>query len=131
MSPFEIMKWIETKQRPQNAIDERDGYNPFIINKGFSYFPDLIFFANEMNKGSNFNSDPLLQFNFYYHLLPRRKPRFEKWVKPKKEEELNIIMEYYSYSREKAKQVMGIIDNKQLKLMEKELEKGGAGIRKK
>lgn len=123
-NPFKIIDWITSKKKPDEVEKPSDGYNAFIINRHFSYFPDLVFFANEMNKRMNSAASPDIQFEFYYHLLNKQK-RFAKWAKPEADEKLKAIMEFYSYSREKASQVIDLFDDSAIKDLKKQLIHGG------
>ena len=52
LSPFDFLNAINTTKEdllekdPQNIKD----YNPFMVNKGLSYFADTVMQANEMNR---------------------------------------------------------------------------------
>ena len=51
MTPFDYLNAIN--QSKENLIvDElsEKEYVPFVVNKGLSYFPDTILYANEMNR---------------------------------------------------------------------------------
>lgn len=89
-----------------NSPDKK--YLPFIINKGLSQFKDTILFANEMNQRSHLPNK--MQFDFLRHSI-RPGKRFSKWSKKGKDpEDLKLIQEAYSYSKEKAEQVLDIVD---------------------
>ena len=48
-NPFEFVKAINNKQNIiRDDLDEK-AYNPYMINRAFSYFPDTVLLANEMN----------------------------------------------------------------------------------
>ena len=102
-------------------LDEKD-YNPFLINRSLSYFPDSIIFANEMNKNSHL--DNRLQFHFFINTTRKRK-RFAKWFKPKTEDEVEAIKVYYGYSNEKARQAINLLTSEQIKDIKKKVNKGG------
>jgi methyltransferase-like protein len=98
------------------------GYNPFIINRHFSYFTDTILVANEMNL--NFHLDNKQQFDFLINMIRPRK-RFTKWSKTEHHADLEAVAAYFKYSYEKAKQVMDILSSHQIEEIKKKLEKGG------
>ena len=51
MNPFEYLKAInETKKDIMVDDVAEKQYNPFIINRGLSFFKDTILYANEMNR---------------------------------------------------------------------------------
>ena len=74
MSPFEYLKAInETKKDIMvDDIAEKE-YNPFIINRGLSFFKDTILYANEMN--IHHHLDHRVQFDFFINII-RKKKRF-------------------------------------------------------
>jgi len=105
MSPFEITDIINTKGTiPEDVIDS---YNAYVINKVLSNTVDSVLFANEMNRYWSIPNQQ--QFDFYYHGLPKKK-RFGKWHKNQDDaESLNLIQEYYGYSRKRAKDVLSLL----------------------
>jgi len=113
LSPFEFIKSInDTKvniisQDPENA----KYYNAFVVNRSLSYFPDTIYFANEMNKYHQLDDD--MQYNFLLNIVRKRK-RFSKWDKSAGINNINIIKSYYGYSEEKARQVADLLTDDQI-----------------
>lgn len=80
MSFFDYLNAINTTKKDlmkEDPLSEKD-YVPFMINRGLSYFPDTIMYANEMNKYSSIPKD--WQFAFYMHSIKPKK-RFSKWHK--------------------------------------------------
>ena len=124
MSPSDFVNAINQTKEDLMANDplaEKD-YAPFIVNKGLSYFPDTILYANEMNQ--RLQLDSKLQFHYLLDSIRPRK-RFSKWHKNELNEELNIISEYFGYSHAKAKQIEHLISVDQLLVMKEKLQKGG------
>ena len=123
MNPFEYIKAInETKKDIMvDDIAERE-YNPFIINRGLSFFKDTILYANEMNRYHHL--DNRVQFDFFINII-RKKKRWSKWIKASDVDNLELIKEYYGYSDEKAKSVLSLLDNKQIEELKKRIYKGG------
>lgn len=97
-------------------------YQPFLVNKALSYFPDTVMYANEMNLHNN--ADSKLQFHFFLNII-RPAKRFAKWVKKQEDNDLAAVMEYYGYSPEKAKSALSILSSDQLITIKQKLEKGG------
>ena len=58
---------------------EKSEYNPYLVNRFLSYFPDTIFYSNEMNKFHNVIPKEY-QYKFYLYAIPKRK-RFIEWDK--------------------------------------------------
>jgi hypothetical protein len=125
MSPFDIASHINEKK---GVLDVEDiGYNAYVINKVLSNTGDSVLFANEMNRWWSTSNQQ--QFDFYYHGLPKKK-RYGKWHKNQDDtESLNLIQEYYGYSRKRAKDVLTLL-RPYLDDIRKELEKGGRNVAK-
>jgi len=111
---------IRDSEDPERA--EKD-YNPYLINKGLSYFIDTVLYANEMN--SHHHLDGKLQNDYLINTI-RPKKRFAKWVKKLSEDDLEVVKSYYGYSDEKARQALSILSNDQLTLIKEKQNKGGA-----
>ena len=105
-------------------VDElsEKGYNPFIINRNFSFFIDTVLYANEMNK--HHHLDNRLQFDFFINIIKKKK-RFSKWMKPQDIENLELIKTYYGYSNDKAKSILSLLDNKQIEELKQRINQGG------
>ena len=123
MNPFDFLKSINTTKKNIMVDDiiEKE-YNAFIINRGLSFFPDTILYANEMNL--NHHLDSRLQYDFLINIIKKKK-RFTKWVKPQEIANLEIVKEYYGYSDEKAKSVLLLLNNEQIEELNRRIYKGG------
>ena len=123
MNPFEYLNSINSTKKNimHDDIMEKE-YNAFIINRGLSFFPDTILFANEMNV--NHHLDNKLQYHFLINIIKKKK-RFSKWVKPQEVANLEIVKEYYGYSDEKAKSVLSLLNNEQIEELKRKGFKGG------
>ena len=123
MNPFEYLNAINhTKQNIMvDDITEKE-YNPFMVNRGLSYFHDTVLMANEMNQ--NAHLDNRLQFDFFINIV-RKKKRFSKWFKPEIVSDVEVVKEYYGYSNQKACQVLTLLTIEQLDLLRKKVYKGG------
>ena len=123
MNPFDYLKAInETKKDIMvDDIAERE-YNPFIINRGLSFFKDTILYANEMNRYHHL--DNRVQFDFFINII-RKKKRWSKWIKASDVDNLQLIKEYYGYSNEKAKSALSLMSNEQLEQLKQRIYKGG------
>jgi len=93
-----------------------------MVNRGLSFFPDTVMYANEMNQ--RHYASVKWQFHFLLNSIPRKK-RFSKWFKREEEKNLRLVMDCYGYSSEKAKQVLGILTPEQLKTIEEKQYIGG------
>ncbi len=123
MNPFEYIKAINDSKK-DIMVDElsEKGYNPFIINRNFSFFIDTVLYANEMNR--HHHLDNRLQFDFFINIIKKKK-RFSKWMKPQDIENLELIKTYYGYSNDKAKSILSLLDNKQIEELKQRINQGG------
>lgn len=123
MTPFDYLNAINMSKKDIMVDDIAEKkYVPYVVNRSLSYFPDTILFANEMNL--NAHLDNKLQFQFLLNVIRKRK-RFSKWAKPEKVSDIEVVKEYYGYSNEKARQVMGLLSNEQMSTLRKKVYKGG------
>lgn len=126
MNPFDFVNAIsQTKKDIMTGNDNdelmENAYTPFIVNKALSYFPDTVMHANIINF-HNF-LDKKLQFHYHLNSI-RPSKRFAKWVKKDDNEELELIMQYYGYNIEKARQVHSLLSTEQLSIIKTILTSG-------
>ena len=123
MNPFKFTDAINyTKEDIMIDDITEKAYNPFLINRSLSYFPDTVLAANEMNR--NHHIDNRLQFDFFINIVRKRK-RFSKWFKPEEISDLEIVKEYYGYSNEKARQILTLLSTEQMNELKTKVAKGG------
>jgi len=99
----------------------------FVINRIFSYFPDTIYYAQEMNKRSSLDGIP--QYLFYLYGLSAR-PRFSRGIKADNLENLDVVKEFYNYSTKKAREALQILTDKDIEYIKKRLFRGGINKKK-
>tara|TARA_B100000579_G_C22491959_1_gene692806 strand:+ start:240 stop:620 length:381 start_codon:yes stop_codon:yes gene_type:complete len=122
MNPFEFSNSITyTKQDIMNDLNEKE-YAPFLVNRSLSYHQDCILYANEMN--SRFDVSHRLQYHYLLNTIRKRK-RFAKWSKPELIDDLKIVMDYYSVSREKAEEYLTILTKSSIEVLKRRMKKGG------
>lgn len=124
MSPFDILNAINfTKENVFVDPQVEKEYKTFLINRGLSYFPDTVMYANEMNRYSFLDKE--VQFNFLLHAIPKRK-RFSKWAKKDSlSDQLSTVMQCYKYSEAKALEAMSLLSDEQITIIEDKMRKGG------
>ena len=122
MNPFDVINDISLKKAGLITGDNEKDYNPFLTNRGLSYFPDTIFHAQEMNKLHHL--DKKLQYDYLFNSI-RKSKRFSKWSKKDNSKDIDAIIEYFGYSRRRAEEVLNILDKEQVKSIKKKLDKGG------
>ena len=127
MTPYDYVNAINSKQKTDlmtgsdNDQLAEASYVPYIVNKALSYFPDTVMYANAMNQYNQV--DNKLQFHYLLNTVHAGK-RFSKWTKRIDSDELQLVMEYYSYSIEKAKQVLPLLTIDQITLIKQNLTHG-------
>ena len=124
MGPFEFTKTINDTKH--NLMDEdpevEKDYIPFLVNRSLGYFMDTIMYANEMNQKNSL--DHKLQYDFLLNIIRPRK-RFSKWLKKSKDDNIDLVKKFYGYSYTKAKDVVDILSEDQLKYIRSKLDTGG------
>ena len=131
MSPFDFIKAInESKEdliaKSDNSELAEKVYEPFIVNRGLSFFTDTILHANEMNRLAMLDKKP--QFAYLLNSIRPRK-RYSKWFKQEKIEKLDIVSEYFGYNKSKAKDIINILTDDQIKIIKEILQKGGTNTK--
>lgn len=104
-----------------NAINSKnynysDGseYVPYVVNTAFSYFPDTVFIANEINKFANV--DKKQHYDFLFHMVKKGK-RYSKWHKKAKSDDIAMISDYYNISLVEAETYAVLMTKEQLEKM--------------
>jgi hypothetical protein len=126
LSPFDFIGAI-TYSKEQLIVDDETEkqYNPFIVNRGLSNSMDTVIWANEMN--SRPHIDKKAQFAFLMKSIPKRK-RYDKWAKTEEIENLDLVMDYYGFGRDKAEVALSILTSDQLNYISKKCNKGGSTV---
>ena len=126
MTPFDFLNDINygKKNLMVNDVDHQieKQYLPFIVNKGLSYTMDTVIYANEMNIRPN--TDKKLQFDYLINTI-RRNKRFPKWIKHEENENIRVIMDYYGYIVQRAKEVLSLHSMEEISQLKEKLDTGG------
>ena len=120
MNPFELIKSISNSKK--DILENEKDYNAFMVNRGLSYFPDTVIYANEMNKYHHLDGG--LQYQFLINIV-RKRNRFSKWNKSTESDDIKIIKEYHGYSNEKARDVLPLLSNDNLNIIRNRIQHGG------
>jgi len=123
MGPFDYIKAIDKKKDIMQSEQDEKVYSSFLINRQFSYFQDSIMLANEMNKNHHLPNN--MQFHFYINTIRANKNRFTKWAKPTKDDDIEIIKQFYGYSNEKARYALTILTPEQVEELRLKVERRG------
>ena len=117
-SPFEYVKSINEK----SPVGNPGGYNPYLANVSFSYSLDTLMLAQEMNLYPNL--PPECQYDFLYETV-RKGRRWNKWYKAEENPHVEMVMEYYGYSKQKALEALQVLTQENLRDIKKSMDKGG------
>lgn len=120
LNPFALITSISNSKI--DILEDEKDYNAYMVNRGLSYFPDTVIYANEMNKFHHLDSR--LQFDFLINIV-RKRNRFSKWNKNVEDENLQIVKEYYGYSNEKARDILPLLSNEHLNIIRGRMTHGG------
>jgi len=120
MSPFALISSISNTKL--DILENEKDYTAFMVNRGLSYFPDTVIYANEMNKYHHL--DGRLQFDFLINTI-RKRNRFSKWNKSSESEDIDAIKIYYGYSNEKARDVLPLLSKANLNTIKGRIQHGG------
>ena len=117
-SPFELVNSINIKKYDTDLTS----YNPFLTNRAFAYHVDTILLADTMNQ--NHSLSPELQYDFYFYSV-RKGKRFG--FPPKQEDPYNleVVMEYYQISKQKALEALRVLDPTDINEIIAKMSKGG------
>lgn len=124
-TPFDFINSITYSKR--NLLEEDPQsikeYEPFIVNKGLSYFPDTIMYANEMNKRWHVPKE--WQFHYFLNTVSKKK-RFSKWFKQEKDHaNFSLVKEYFNLSDHKTRDALQVLTESQIEVIKEKLYKGG------
>ena len=126
-SPFEYVNSINFTKKNMMRDSENDvlaekGYEPWLVNKALSYFPDTILHANLMNQCHHLDKRP--QYECLINSI-RPKKRFSKWVKNASNEELELVCNYYKCNRIIGQEYLSLLSSDELRIMKEQQEIGG------
>lgn len=111
---------MKTEQLDREFISAE--YAPFIVNRILSNFLDTVLLVYEMDNRSYLSK---YEQYLYYYTNVRKRSRFAPWHKIHTHKYLDIVMEYYGYSRERAVDALKILKEEELVIIEQKLYKGG------
>lgn len=107
MTPFDYLNSIsESKDYLITDSISEKGYNPFLTNRGLSYFPDTLFYAQQANMMSHLSKKD--QYDYLFHSVSSRKRR-SKWHKPEENEVVDAIAFVFECSHKKADQYANVM----------------------
>jgi len=126
-SPFDYVNSITHKKNNMMRESENDtlaekDYNPWIVNKALSYFPDTVLHANLLNMYHHLENRP--QYEFLLNSV-RSKKRFSKWAKTDEDSDIDVICEYYKCNKLVAREYLNLLTVENLQYIKEKCSKGG------
>jgi hypothetical protein len=119
LSLFDMLNNISNSSENLSEHEEfNKAYSSFMINRFLAMDNSTIFFANEASKMSHL---PIrMQYEFLFYAINKTK-RFFKYAKSKniKSKDIDNISKYYSVNKERAIEMLDILDKKQIKEIDK------------
>lgn len=111
---------LQTKKK----LEIVDGdYVPFVVNKAVGAHYDCVLQVNQMNLYPDLPFES--QYEYLINTTRGWKRPFQPWLKNENDESLATIMEYYGISREKAKDLSGVLTNEQILQLKERMQTGG------
>ena len=124
MNLFEVIDAVGHTKRDvlrEGEIGESD-YNAFMTNRAFSYSPDTVHYANEMNRYPDLPR--IVQYDFYRLAVPARRRR-GRWGKVETNDRVEAIMAEYDYNRRRAEEVLAVLTDEQVDGIVERRREGG------
>ena len=119
----ELKDWLASiNQSKKDLSGNIKDYPSYIVNKIMSGDMSCVGLVNELNKRYNMPSD--MQYKFLLYSVPKKK-RYNPYIKKTKEDDLDIIKEYFKVNTEKAREYLQVLDVEQVQSIKKKLFKGG------
>lgn len=101
---------IRTSDSPDQA---EKLYPAFPVNRALSYQMDCILLVNELNQRSQYVTNQMA-YDFLLNVIDKKKRWGVKWGKVEKNDAVEAIMKVFTYSREKALEVIPILSPEDL-----------------
>jgi hypothetical protein len=116
MNHFDFITDIR-KNKVNLIEDNEEHYNPFMVNRGLSYYRDTVMYAQRMNL--NPELDTRLQHDYLFHGVRKTTSYNVKWAKTPKNDDLSAIMKFFNYGRDRATEVLEILNKGQIEHIHK------------
>lgn len=126
-SPFDYVNSVTHNKKNMMRDTENDelaekDYNPWIVNKALSYFPDTVLIANEVNMYHGLGKRA--QYEYLINMI-RPNKRWAKWVKDVNDEDLDSVCAYYNVNRIIGREYLSLLSKEQIQIIKKDQDKGG------
>jgi len=118
-----IKSIMETGKNHMETKEDEKTYVPFVVNRAMSFYPDTVLLANEMNMLPN--TSKRSQYAFLINTVRKTKRPYRQWVKYSRPEDLDVVMEYYECSVQKAKDILSLLTSEQVDEIKRLQQTGG------
>lgn len=115
---FTYINTINTKVGvfPSDDIDKfEEVYNQFVVNMAYCRYPDTIMLVEDLVLMNNISN--IQHFEYLLNTVPKKNGRYAKWNKVEVNSYIEVIMEVYKYSNEKAKSIVDLFKTEDLDRM--------------
>lgn len=119
LGPFDFIDDVSEKKVGIMNRDNEKIYNPFLTNRAFSYHVDTIMLSSEINLYPDL---PKKLQHDYYMEGARKKRRRSKWFKSESSADINSIMKFYRFSRQKASAALDCLSSEQMEIIRRATE---------
>lgn len=113
--------WLRDEVEP---VDPKE-WNSYLANRSFSYHPDSIFYANDMN---GMDIDGIMVHDYYLHALRSRRRR-SKWFKPEAEKDAELLTRVLGVGMREARKFLTALQPKVLEALRKKYTQPENGVK--
>lgn len=109
-----------------DSDEDLKSYDPFMVNRALSYYPDCMPFVQEMNQKPE--ASKRMQYDFYFYGLRKYKRTHPgKWAKKVEDDnsDIQLIMQALKCTHEHATQTLPLLNAEILVKLREEFEYGG------
>lgn len=119
---FDFINDLSQLKRDILAEENEKEYSAYMVNRFLSMNITTIMYANEMNM--NYHLPKRMQYDYYLHSLKKQK-RYFKYIKHKRQDDIDVIKEYHNCGEIRAKEMLPIFTDDDIKYMRSRIDKGG------
>jgi hypothetical protein len=119
---FDFINDLSQNKKDVLTEENEREYSAYMINRFLSMNITTIMYANEMNM--NGHLPKRMQYDYYLNSIKKQK-RYFKYIKHKRQDDIDVIKEYHGYSEARAKEVLSIFTDEDIQYMKDRLNKGG------
>lgn len=107
----------------EDVLENEKDYNAYIVNRALSFHADCILHVNELNVRPSIDSR--MQYLYLLNSIRGYKRKFVPWTKRENIQDIEMIQQYFGFSRAKAKDAMSVLSEKEINEIRINSDKGG------